>query len=213
MLGKTKREQLVDAIRFFSDKGWTPATSSNFSFRENIKSIVISRSGVDKSRFALNDLIQIDNEGKVIKPAGVKSSAETLIHCAVYNTFPHVNCVLHTHSVNGTVMSRMYKKNERVLFKNYEVLKAFEGVKTHDVEIELPIFPNTQDMSEFRVWLEAFFAKHGFVHGLLIEGHGLYTWASGIDEAKRQIEAYEFLMECELLQSRQGRYSAEGGAE
>ena len=193
---------MADAIRFFSSKGWTPATSSNFSFRENDRQVVISRSGVDKSRFAVNDLIQIDNEGKVLKPAGEKASAETLIHCRVYNSFPHVNCVLHTHSVAGTVMSRLYKKHEKVVFKDYEVLKAFEGVKSHNVEIELPIFPNTQDMDQFQQWLEDYFAKHGFAHGLLIEGHGLYTWASGIDAAKRQIEAFEFLMECELLERR-----------
>lgn len=204
MLGKTKREVLVEAIRFFSKKGWTPATSSNFSFRENTSNIVISRSGVDKSKFAVNDLIQIDNDGKVLKPAGEKSSAETLIHCCIYKSFPHINCVLHTHSVNGTVMSRMYKNNGNVIFKNYEVLKAFEGVKTHDVEIELPVFPNTQDMEEFREWMEDYFSQHGFTHGLLIEGHGLYTWASSIDAAKRQIEAFEFLMDCELLENKLG---------
>lgn len=209
MMGKTKREYLVDAIHFFSKKGWTPATSSNFSFRENTKNIVISRSGVDKARFAVNDLIQIDNSGKVLKPVGEKSSAETLIHTTLYNTFPHINCVLHTHSVNGTVLSRLYKERERILFKNYEVLKAFEGVKTHDVEIPLPIFPNTQDMEEFKDWLEVFFEKHGFIHGLLIEGHGLYTWASGIEAAKRQIEAFEFLMECQLKEDQ--LLSAAGG--
>ena len=67
MLGKTKREHLVEAIKFFSSKGWTPATSSNFSFRENSKNIVISRQGVDKSKFAVNDLVQVNNKGGLIK--------------------------------------------------------------------------------------------------------------------------------------------------
>ncbi|MCO4755061.1 MAG: methylthioribulose 1-phosphate dehydratase [Bacteriovoracaceae bacterium] len=201
MLGKTKREHLVEAIRFFSSKGWTPATSSNFSFRETANNIVISRSGVDKSKFAVNDLIQIDNNGAVIKPQHEKSSAETLIHTCVYNTFPQVNCVLHTHSVNATAMSRLYKSRERIHFSNYEVLKAFDGIKTHETEISLPIFPNTQDMGEFCVWLNDYFKKEDYIHGLLIEGHGLYTWSSTIEGAKRQVEAFEFLLECEILES------------
>ncbi len=110
---------------------------------------MISKSGVDKSRFGIADLILIDNKGKVLSPEGEKSSAETLIHCAVYSSFSDIGCVLHTHSVNGTVLSRAYSDREKVIFKNYEVLKAFEGVQTHEDEVEFPIFSNTQNMEEF----------------------------------------------------------------
>lgn len=204
MNAQTKWEKLVDTIRFFSEKGWTPATSSNFSFRESEERIVISRSGVDKSRFGLTDLITINNEGKVLKPEGEKASAETLIHCAVYSSFPDINCVLHTHSVNGTVLSRAYSASEKVIFKNFEVLKAFEGVESHEEEIEFPIFPNTQNMEEFHGWMKEYFEKNGRTHGLLIEGHGIYTWAQSIEACKRQIEAFEFLMECELVERKLG---------
>jgi methylthioribulose-1-phosphate dehydratase len=36
--------------------------------------------------------------------------------------------------------------------------------------------------------------RHPF-HGFLLSGHGLYTWGSSLEEARRHIEIYEFLFE------------------
>ena len=43
-------------------------------------------------------------------------------------------------------------------------------------------------------WLDA----HPDCVGYLIRGHGLYTWGARMSDALRQIEAFEFLFECEL---------------
>ena len=34
--------------------------------------------------------------------------------------------------------------------------------------------------------------------GLLVRGHGLYVWGRSLDEAKRHLEGWEFLINCEL---------------
>src|ERR671918_939656 len=76
--------ELLEAIRFFNQKGWSPATSTNYSVRsQNPQEYIISRSGVDKSQFTLEDFILIDSQGEVLAPfnkPGIKSSAETEIH-------------------------------------------------------------------------------------------------------------------------------------
>jgi methylthioribulose-1-phosphate dehydratase len=36
------------------------------------------------------------------------------------------------------------------------------------------------------------------LYGYLIEGHGLYTWGRDMAEAERHVEAFEFLLACEL---------------
>ncbi|MGK7928205.1 MAG: class II aldolase/adducin family protein, partial [Spirulina sp.] len=48
-----KANELADAVRFFGSRGWTPATSSNFSFVKDRQQNVfaISRSGRDKTQF------------------------------------------------------------------------------------------------------------------------------------------------------------------
>lgn len=198
--GQNKKlaEDLLESIQFFNKKGWSPATSTNYSVRsENKNEYIISRSGVDKSRFSLEDLILINTRGEVLPPfagPGIKSSAETEIHTALYEQFPEVNCVLHTHSVLGTVLSLNHLQEKQIIFEGYEILKGLEGNSTHELRETLPIVPNSQTMSEILGEMEGRFNNDA--HGFLIAGHGLYTWGKDISTAKRHIETYEFLFEC-----------------
>lgn len=212
---RNNRRELVDVISFLSQKGWVPATSSNFSAKIDDDHIAISRSGVDKSLFCEDDLILIDSSGVVIHPPHERSSAETLIHTVLYEHFVDTHCVLHTHSINGTLLSRLISKTQESLkegllgtyFEGYEVQKAFWGTVTHEGRIILPVFPNDQDMVAFSERLRNFLqaeTKFETLYGFLIDGHGLYTWGRNIAEAKRHIEAFEFLMECDLRERQLG---------
>lgn len=191
-------DELLEAIWFFNKKGWSPATSTNYSVRSETKNhYIISRSGVDKSKFQSSDLILIDSQGMVLPPfdkPGIKSSAETEIHTALYELFPEVNCVLHTHSVLGTVLSLANEKKKELVFEGYEILKGLEGNTTHELIEYLPIVPNSQDMGVINQSMHGKFTSN--THGFLIAGHGLYTWGKDIATAKRHIETYEFLFEC-----------------
>jgi methylthioribulose-1-phosphate dehydratase len=193
-------QELLEAIQFFNQKGWSPATSTNYSVRsKDFRQYIISRSGVDKSKFNLQDLILIDSEGKVLPPfnrPGIKSSAETEIHTFIYDTFPQAHCVLHTHSVLGTTLSLQYLPEQQILFEGFEILKGLEGNATHDLQEALPIVANSQTMQEITRPIEKQFRELTNIHGFLIAGHGLYTWGKDIATAKRHIETFEFLFEC-----------------
>lgn len=197
-LNKKLAEELLESILFFNQKGWSPATSTNYSARSEYKSeYIISRSGVDKSRFKLEDLILINQVGEVLSPfnrPGIKSSAETEIHTAIYDMFPEVNCVLHTHSVLGTTLSLTHLQNQEISFEGFEILKGLEGNATHELKVTLPIVPNSQHMPDILNQMKDRYQNN--VHGFLIAGHGLYTWGRSIAAAKRHIETYEFLFEC-----------------
>lgn len=192
-----KAQELLAAIAFFGQKGWSPATSTNYSVRlENPEQILISRSGVDKSKFQLEDLIVIDLKGNLdsrFQKAGIKSSAETQIHTYLYQRNPEINCVLHTHSVMGTVLSQTFQKETHLGFSGLEILKGLEGNETHELSVSLPIVPNSQNMQDIVQEMKSF-PKNAT--GFLIAGHGLYTWGKNIATAKRHIETYEFLFEC-----------------
>jgi methylthioribulose-1-phosphate dehydratase len=191
-------EELLESIRFFNQKGWTPATSTNYSVRsEDRRDYIISRSGVDKSKFELSDLILINKSGEVLprfqKP-GVKTSAETEIHTTIYELYPDINCVLHTHSVLGTVLSQCLLPEKQIVFEGWEILKGLEGNETHQMKEVLPIVPNSQVIPEILGHMKDRFSPE--VHGFLIAGHGLYTWGKTIEAAKRHVETFEFLFEC-----------------
>lgn len=199
-------ERLTEVIHFLHANGWTPATSSNFSCRsatgaEGIADgFQVSISGLDKGTFTANDFIPVDADGKVSDPARahIRPSAETLLHSVVYRLYPQANVVLHCHSVNGTVLSKLYESQGGLWLKNFEILKGFEGIKTHDTQVWLPIFPNAQDMTVLAAQVEAELPKHTPIYGFMLAGHGLYTWGETTTQAKRHVEVFEFLFEAIL---------------
>lgn len=195
-----KREQLagliIEAGRFLYGRGWSPATSSNYSARLGDDQALLTVSGKHKGQLGPDDVLATDLEGKSLEP-GKKQSAETLLHTQLYRWQAGIGAVLHTHSVNATVLSRLCL-SDSLVFADYELQKAFAGVSTHECQVEVPIFDNDQDIarlaSRVQVWLD----DHPDCVGYLIRGHGLYTWGAQMSDALRQIEAFEFLFECEL---------------
>jgi methylthioribulose-1-phosphate dehydratase len=196
-IGALKTE-MVQAIRFFHQQGWAPATSSNYSFRLPGQSdFFVSQSGVDKGQFQSQHFMLVDASGKAIDDPR-KPSAETLLHCAIYDLLPDVHCILHTHTVNNTVLSQSLAGP--LTLAGYEILKGFAGIGTHDVNIAIPIFPNSQDMSTLSQEIIDYFKQAASApYAFLLAGHGMYTWGNSIADAKRHVEVMEFLMHCEVL--------------
>lgn len=190
------KEELVACIHFLHQRGFAPATSSNYSFRLDPGGpITISSSGIDKGTFKVEDLMAVDEQGQALEDPR-KPSAETLLHTLIYRHQPQVRCVLHTHSVFNTVLSSIFAEKGVLPLEGFEVLKGLEGIKTHASRVEVPIFANSQDIPALAVEIAEYWAEHPSMAGFLLAGHGLYTWGSSIAAAKRQIEVFEFLFEC-----------------
>jgi methylthioribulose-1-phosphate dehydratase len=192
---ENKASQLVEAGRFFYRRGWVPATSGNFSARLDDGRVAITVSGRHKGDLDLDGIMVVDGEGRSADP-GKRSSAETLLHLHLYRRFPEVGAVLHTHSVNATLLSRLRAGELRL--SDYELLKAFEGVDTHETRMRVPVFANDQDMERLSAAVDRYLEGHSPVYGYLISGHGLYTWGRSVQDAVRHVEAFEFLFECEM---------------
>ncbi|MFY7991222.1 MAG: methylthioribulose 1-phosphate dehydratase [Fluviicola sp.] len=197
MKSETMKEQLAQTIRAYNQKGWSPATSTNYSFRipEFPDVICVSRSGVDKSQFDANDFIEVDLNGQVLPAfAGIKPSAETLIHCTLYKLYPEMQCILHSHSVYSVLHSAV--NTDSVALEGYELLKGYEGIGTHETAVELPIFDNTQDMVQFSQVLNDQ-KQRLTVPAFIMRKHGTYAWGRDLFEAKRHLETTEYLLEVE----------------
>lgn len=192
----TAIQQLIETGHFFFSRGWVPATSGNFSTRLNAEQIAVTVSGQHKGRLTPDGILRVDLNGQPLT-TGKKPSAETLLHTALYRRDPTLGAVLHTHSVPATTLS-LWCRNA-LLLRDYEVLKAFPGVVSHDYEIQVPIFPNDQDMTRLAGVVNQYLDSHLDTYGYLIAGHGFYTWGSSLADACRHVEAFEFLFECELL--------------
>ena len=188
--------EIVTATRELAAAGMTPATSSNFSLRLDDRHAAITVSGRDKGRLSEGDVMVVDFDGRAVG-SDHRPSAETLLHTQLDRRFPEIGCVLHTHSVVQTVASRVHAGAGHVHLEGYELLKAFAGNTTHETEVELPVLPNSQDMHTLAAQVDALLDRQ-CMWGYLIDGHGLYAWGRDMAEARRHLEAFEFLLGCEL---------------
>lgn len=189
-------QEIIDAGRFLYSRGWSPATSSNYSVRLSTSAALLTVSGKHKGQLGQDDVLVTDLSGNSLEP-GKKPSAETLLHTQLYRCRPDVGAVLHTHSVNATVLSRL-TPGDHLPLEGYELQKAFAGVATHESTVLVPIFDNDQDIARLADKVQPWLDAHPECPGYLIRGHGLYTWGARMSDALRQIEAFEFLFECEL---------------
>lgn len=188
--------QIIEAGQFLYGRGWSPATSSNYSARLSADQALLTVSGKHKGQLGEDDVLATDLDGNSLEP-GKKPSAETLLHTQLYRWQPAIGAVLHTHSVNATVLSRLTLADSLV-FADYELQKAFAGVSSHECQVLVPIFDNDQDIARLAGKVQQWLDTHPDCVGYLIRGHGLYTWGPQMSDALRQIEAFEFLFECEL---------------
>ncbi len=184
-------------------RGWTPATSSNFSMRIDDTRIAVTISGRDKGVLTAADVMAIDLDGHPLDP-GLRPSAETALHLQIYRRQSETGAVLHTHSRNQTVASRLFAAQGKITLHGWELQKAITGYTSHDSDLEVPVFPNSQDMHDIETGVAAWLDAGKPLSAYLIEGHGLYTWGHDMAEARRHLEALEFLLACELDLKRLG---------
>ncbi len=186
--------ELIEVGRELHLRGWLPASGGNLSARLDKDLVLITASGSHKGHLTREDFVLVDLKGNLVK-GSKKPSAETLLHLLVYNLFEEVMSVLHIHSINSTLISRLSQGD--IKLQDYELLKAFEGINTHQTTLCVPLFENSQDMESLSRMVEGRL-KGERVYGFLLRSHGLYTWGNTIKEAYIRLEAFEFLFECEL---------------
>lgn len=187
---------LIEAGRFLFEQGWCPATSSNYSMLLPDRTVLITVSGKHKGRLATNDFLRVDAAGMPVETK-LRPSAETLLHTQLYNAKSDINVVLHTHSINTTVLSRLITTDE-IRFEGYEMQKAFPGIITHESKVTMPIFENSQDIAALADKVHGYLADNPSTPAYFIRGHGMYTWGVDMEACLRHVEATEFLVACEL---------------
>ena len=188
-------EQLCATARNCYARGWVPATSGNFSVRWGSR-IFITPTGLDKGTLSPADLLEIDLEGRAIVGRG-RPSAETSLHTVIYRDRPDARSILHVHTVWNTLLSGKFLSIGHVPLEGYELLKGLAGVSTHEHIERVPIIENTQDYTSLAEHLNNTLGGKPEAHGVLLSRHGLYTWGESVAEARRHLEALEFLFEVE----------------
>jgi methylthioribulose-1-phosphate dehydratase len=177
-------------------KGWFPATSGNLSirvgeFEPNSFTFAITSSGRDKSVQTPEDFLLVDEKGKPAEETSLKPSAETLIHSEIYR-LTGAGAIFHVHTVFNNLVSELYGDQGRIPVNGVELIKAF-NIWEEDAQIEIPILPNYAEIPRIAELVEGAIVPK--IPGIVLRKHGIYAWGANAFEAKRHLEAFEFLFE------------------
>ncbi len=196
MTDEQRRASLCGVVRELGAQGWCQGTGGNFSVtvsRDPMR-LLITRSGADKRHLGPADLMLVGEDAGPASGETGRPSAETALHCRIVAATGAAS-VLHVHSVANTLLSEHFVEQGGFTLRGYEMLKGLSGVTTHEAEVFVPIFANSQDIPRLAEEVAKLLAGHPEKRGFLLAGHGLYTWGGSLAEAKRHVEIFEFLFE------------------
>ncbi|MEI7024486.1 methylthioribulose 1-phosphate dehydratase [Paenibacillus sp. y28] len=188
--------ELRDIKATLAARNWFPATSGNLSIRVGDFSpeqfaFAITASGKDKSRETPEDFLLVDQQGKPLTETSLKPSAETLIHCEIYR-LTGCGAIFHVHTVFNNLATEIFWPEKHIPVQGVELIKGF-NIWEEDAEIRIPILPNYAEIPRIAELVEDAIVPR--VPGIVLHKHGIYAWGANAFEAKRHLEAFEFLFE------------------
>lgn len=190
-------KQLTEIADNFTQKGWLPATAGNLSIKLNDNPLVfgVTASGKDKENLQLEDIILVDRDCKPIEPTRLRPSAETIIHAKIYQE-TDAGSVLHVHTVYNNLISELYMAEGKITLSHMELIKGLD-IWEEGAVIEVPVIENYADLPKLADEIGDRLDPR--VPGVLIRKHGIYAWGCTPFEAKRHVEALEFMFQYQFL--------------
>ncbi|MDQ0088039.1 methylthioribulose-1-phosphate dehydratase [Paenibacillus anaericanus] len=182
----------------FASRGWFPGTSGNLSVRVGDFSpdnfhFAVTSSGRDKSVHTPEDFLFVNASGEACESTKLKPSAETLIHAKIYR-MTGCGAIFHVHTVFNSLLSERYGDKGFVPAQGIELIKGL-GIWEENAAIQIPVLPNYADISAIAKLIPS--SLQSDIPGILLRNHGIYAWGKNVFEAKRHLEAFEFIFEVE----------------
>jgi methylthioribulose-1-phosphate dehydratase len=200
--------ELREVKTLFASRGWFPGTSGNLSIRVGDFShnrdrfaFAVTASGKDKTINTSEDFLLVNERGQAIENVPMKPSAETLIHCEIYR-LTGCGAIFHVHTTFNNIVSELFEERGAVPIQGVELIKAF-NIWEENASINIPIVPNYAEIPRIAELLESMLLPR--IPGLLIHKHGVCAWGANAFEAKKHLEAFEFLFEYTYRRALLGR--------
>jgi methylthioribulose-1-phosphate dehydratase len=193
---KEKWLELADIKDELAERDWFMGTSGNLAIKVSDKPLqfLVTASGKDKRKRTEEDFLLVDEFGNAVEENHLRPSAETLLHVEIYRK-TNAGCSLHVHTIDNNVISEVYGNKGEVTFKGQELIKAFNKWE-EDAVLTIPIIKNHAHIPT----LASEFSEHikEDSGAVLIRNHGITVWGKNAFEAKKILEASEFLFKYQL---------------
>lgn len=193
---QTPTTELAETGREFYRRGWARGASGNFSIllaRKPLR-LCITSAGNEKGTLDETNFLEVDDDGEILQGFG-RPSDEMLLHLSIYRLRPKARCILYSQTVWGLLLADKNFVDGSIVMQGYEVLKGLSG-RTDSVEKErIPIVENAQDQIALSHVIENVLLENPTIHGIYIRRHGLYTWGETVEDARKNVDIFEFMFE------------------
>ena len=178
---KELRDAIVETGRIAYQSGLMVSNDGNISVLMADGNVLITPSGVCKGRIKAEDLLVIDVDGKLVKPASdpsLKPTSEQPMHLEVYRQRKDVRAVIHTHLIYANALAITIGKVRMDVIP--EAAIAFGEIPITDFAM-----PSTSQNADA---IRNLIVNHDV---LLIRNHGSLTVGKHLDEALNKLERLE----------------------
>lgn len=195
------REVLAALTRELYARGWMPGTSGNHSVRASSGGFWVTASGRAKGTLTARDLVEVGLDGHPLRPDddavhGLRPSAETSIHAALYAIAPDAGCALHVHTPAANLVTRWRGgAPDAFTLPPLELVKGL-GVWDFEPRISVAIVDNPVDVPRIGAALRVRFrARPPLLPAALIRDHGLTVWGATPQQALDRLESLVYLLD------------------
>lgn len=160
----------------------------------NKKLVVIKPSGVPYSKMKPEDMVVVDLQGNIVC-GSYRPSSDLPTHLYLYQTFPEIGGIVHTHSTYATAFA--------------QAGKAITAYGTTHADAFWGDIPCTRNLTEAEInseyeWntgkvIAETVTNAVAIPGILVKQHGVFTWGSGAEKAVENAVTLEAVAQMAFL--------------
>jgi len=172
-MARNIREKTAGLHRMMAKFGWVDMILNHISVKNPEKnSFLMSPFGLLYEEVKASNLVELDSTWNILDNSNSKyvNTAGLKIHSAVYEKRDDVNCIIHTHTVNGITISAL--ESELLLLDQMSLI-FYDDIAYHQLE---GIFVNDEEKNRLTTNLAN-------KKALILKNHGLLVVGGSIEEA------------------------------
>jgi L-ribulose-5-phosphate 4-epimerase len=142
--------------------------------------VVIKPSGVSYDDMKLEDMVVLDLNGNIVE-GQLKPSSDTATHLALYNAFPAIGGIVHTHSTYATAWSQAGKDIPNIGTTHADYFKDAIPCTRQMTQTEIE---SNYEQETGHVIIERFAGLNvEYTPGVLVNNHGPFAWGKDAHNA------------------------------
>jgi len=179
MTFKKERTETANYMRRLYNKNLTTCSGGNISCRPAVDRVLITASSIDKAYLRAKDIAVLTIGGNNLS-SGLRTSIETQMHLAIYNSRPDVLAVVHAHPLHASLFTASDKKIKTDILAEARFLLGEPAFASYALM-------GTESLAEI---VGQTFSDES-VSVVLMENHGVITIGENLHQAYDRMEVLE----------------------